>query len=101
MNIKTDSPMIYIYIFATIFGLGIGCWLPALSMISSTIFGMAHYASIFSVYTLIYTLGSAIGPFFAGLVYDKTGSYQIAFTIVIILFIISVIFVFPVRRPKW
>jgi predicted MFS family arabinose efflux permease len=41
-------------------------------------FGRSHYGAIYGLFYAIYCLGGGLGPFIAGLVHDRTGSYRSA-----------------------
>jgi cyanate permease len=45
-------------------------------------------------------IGGAAGPVAAGAIYDKTGSYQLAFITFLILFILATACAFLIRKPK-
>lgn len=98
--LKPDSSLLVLYIYAVIYGIGIGCWLPALSMITSSNFGMVHYGAIFGIMTLLFHGAGAIGPLIAGMIYDAQGSYHMAFIATLICFAVSVPLVLFIRRPK-
>lgn len=101
MSITQGSPMLFIYLYAAILGLGVGAWVSSLSMIPSLTFGMRDYALIFSIYSAAFNLGGAAGIYAAGLIYDITQSYHFIFMIVLVLFAAVVPLVFLIRRPKW
>jgi MFS family permease len=89
--IKPSSPTALLWCYAIIFGIGIGSWLPIMSMMVSSTFGMASYGLIFGGVCLVESIGQAIGPLAAGFLYDITGSYHSAF----LLFIAAAIFSIP------
>jgi len=70
-----------IWLYAVLFGLGIGGWLPTMSLLVSSSFGLAGYASIFGVISLVLGVGSSLGPITAGYIFDNTGSYNLAFLV--------------------
>jgi MFS family permease len=49
--------------------------------IPAEIFEGRHYGSIFGTVMLAAILGGAAGPWIAGVLYDSTGSYSVAFWI--------------------
>lgn len=101
MTINANSSMFFIFSYAIILGLGVGCWVPSLSMIPSATFGMVDYALIFSIYLAAFNLGGAFGLYGAGLIYDITGGYHLAFIIVLTLFVTVIPLALLNRRPKW
>jgi len=100
INIGPTSSISSLWLYAILFGLGVGGWLPTMSMLTSTSFGLASYAVIFGMVNLAHSIGSAVGPLFAGYMYDATGSYQLAFTIFLVLFAVSIPTVLDVRRAR-
>ncbi len=98
--LKPDSSPGILYGYSIIYGIGIGCWLPALSMITSSTFGMAHYGAIFGIMTFLFHAAGSIGPLIAGQIYDMQGSYVMAFTMTLVCFAASIPLVLLIRRPK-
>ncbi len=101
MTIKTTSPILLLWTATLMFGLGVGSWLPALSMSISSVFGMADYGTIFGMISLIFHVGGAIGPVVAGFIYDVNRSYFWAFILALILYAISLPATLLIRRPEW
>lgn len=100
MNIKPTSPVAIIWLYAILIGLGAGGWLPTMSMLTSTTFGLASYGAIFGILSLMQSIGTAIGPSMAGYMYDATNTYHGAFIILIILSGVALATILVVRRPK-
>lgn len=99
MTIDADSSMVVLWIYAVLIGLGIGSWLPTMSILVSTNFGLVSYGAIFGVVSLLNNIGGSLGPFMAGKVYDATGTYQPAFTVFLILFAVSIPMILLVKKP--
>jgi MFS family permease len=68
-----------LHAFAIVFGLAYGGLAAAHSPLVAWLFGIRHHGLIFGVSFNGWTLGCALGPIFAGYVFDSTGSYQMAF----------------------
>ncbi|MCK9356302.1 MAG: MFS transporter [Dehalococcoidia bacterium] len=100
ININADSPVIFIWVFALLLGLGMGAWLPTLSMLTSTNFGLLFYGAVFGAVNMAQSAGTATGPFFAGLMYDATGTYYWVFVTFASLFAVGIPTVLLVKRPK-
>jgi len=100
MNVEPASPPAIIWLYAIVMGLGTGSWLPTMSMLTSTSFGLASYGAIFGVISLAQNIGTATGPLMAGYIYDINNSYHWAFTIFVVLFAISIPAILVLRRPK-
>jgi len=100
MNIKLTSPLAMVWLYAFTTGLGSGSWLPTMSMLISTNFGLVAYGTIFGVVALFQNLGMAVSPLMAGYMYDTMNTYHLAFIIFLVLFGIAILAMLAVRRPK-
>lgn len=99
MNVKADLPASMAWAYAVAMGLGIGSWLPTMSMLVSSYYGMANYGAIFGAVTIPYAVGSAIGPLAAGRMYDAAGNYDSVFVLFLVFLIVSVATILAARRP--
>ncbi len=99
MNVDADSPASMVWLYAVAMGLGIGSWLPCMSMLVSGYFGMANYGAIFGAVTIPYAVGSAVGPLVAGSMYDASGNYDGVFMLFLVCLIVSLGTILAARRP--
>lgn len=99
MSIGPDSPGAILWGYAVVMGLGVGGWLPTMSMLVSTNFGLVSYGAIFGAISFTQSTGAAIGPLLAGYLYDATGTYQQVFIIWFAAYTLSMLSVLLVRRP--
>jgi MFS family permease len=99
MNIDAESSAWMAWLYAITMGLGIGSWLPTMSMLVSGYFGLRHYGSIFGAVTIPYAVGSAIGPLAAGRMYDASGTYDQVFILFLALFFVSIVTILVTRPP--
>lgn len=100
MNVSPASPPALIWIYVGIMGLGLGSWLPTMSMLTSATFGLASYGAVWGLISGIHGIGTAVGPMVAGYIHDTTGTYQLAFIIALVLIAVAIFTVLTVRRPK-
>jgi len=100
VNINSTSPVALVWLYAVLLGLSLGCWIPAMSMLTSTNFGMVAYGSILGMMTFLDMGGGAIGPLFAGYIYDIKQSYEMAFNTFIALTLMAIITTLFIRKPK-
>jgi len=98
--IKPGAPMVIIWLYAIVLGLGSGGWLPTLAMMVNRNFGQASYGAILGMISLAQAIGVAAGPLFAGYMYDTMATYHWAFIIMLSLYAIAIPAVLAVRRPK-
>ncbi len=99
LTVRADSPLAVIWIYALLLGLGVGAWLPSLSMLGSTNFGLLFYGAVFGALNMAQSMGTSTGPLFSGLVHDVTGSYVGAFTTAAVLLAIAIPTVLLVKKP--
>jgi OFA family oxalate/formate antiporter-like MFS transporter len=99
MSVGPDSPAAMAWLYAVMMGLGLGSWLPTMSMLTSGYFGLANYGAIFGAVTIPYAVGSALGPLAAGRMYDSSGSYAGVFVLFLVFFAVSIVSILVCRRP--
>jgi len=100
INISLTSPSVALWLYAILMGLGLGGWLPTMSVLTSSNFGLVSYGIIFGTITFIHSIGSSIGPLFAGYLYDIMQTYSLAFTIFLALFAVTISTALAVRHPR-
>lgn len=100
MNLKSISPVGMVWFYAIVMGLGLGGWLPTMSLLVSGSFGLAAFGTIFGIISMINMFGGSTGPLFAGYVFDTTGKYATAFTTFLILYVLSLVATLLIRKPK-
>lgn len=100
LSITPNSPVFMLWLYAIMFGLGIGSWFPAISMTTSDTFGLVAYVDIFGIYNMLFGIEGAISPFVGGYVFDTTGSYRLMFLLCLIFYFLAVSCMLIMRRPK-
>jgi MFS transporter, OFA family, oxalate/formate antiporter len=90
LNVGPTSSHLVLWAYVVTMGLGTGSWLPTLSMLVSTNFGLASYGAIFGFMNFFLNLGISTGPLAAGLVYDITQNYRWAFLIFACFYVIAI-----------
>lgn len=100
LQVEGSSSMALVWTYSLLMGFGAGSWLPTVSMLTSTSFGLAHFGAIFGMISLFLNFGIAVGPLVGGLIYDSLGSYKWAFVLYASLYAIAMPAVLLVRRPK-
>jgi MFS family permease len=87
-----------VYIFASVMGL---LWLSTVPPTNATvaqIFGVAHLSMLGGFVFFSHQIGSFMGVWLGGLLYDRTGSYDIVWYIAIALGIFAALVNLPVRE---
>lgn len=100
LQININSPAWLIWMFAILLGLGIGGWMPTMSLLASTNFGLVAYGTIYGVLNAFQSAGAGAAPIFSGYLYDKTGTYDTAFIVIAIAVAIGIPIILMIRRPK-
>lgn len=98
----TAREALMLYLFSIIFGFGTGGAATIEAPLVAELFGTRSHGSILGVVVFGYTIGSAIGPFMAGYIFDISGSYQSAFLITAVICVIGLILgatLRPIKRP--
>jgi MFS family permease len=100
MNLSPSSPLVLIWLYAILIGLSFGSWVPSLSMLTSTNFGLVAYGSILGMMAFFDMGGGAFGPLFAGYIYDVQQSYILAFNVFLVLISMAITASLLIRKPK-
>ena len=72
-----------LYAYALLFGLGFGARGPIITAMASQLFPGRRFGAIYGMLSVGNGLGGGVAPWYAGVVYDVSGSYRIAFLIAI------------------
>jgi MFS family permease len=87
-----------VYIFSSIMGL---LWLSTVPPTNATvaqIFGVAHFSMLGGFVFFSHQIGSFMGVWLGGLLYDKTGSYDVVWYIAIALGVFAALVNLPVKE---
>jgi MFS family permease len=80
-----------LYLFAALFAVGYGGWATTQSPTVAEYFGLKTHGAILGATFIGVGLGSALGPYAAGLIFDTTGSYSLAFWGCFVFCVIAII----------
>jgi len=88
-----------LYLFSIVFGFGYGCLAPMTPILLADRFGRQALGAVYGLVTFFIGAGGSIGPFLAGYMYDRFGSYGHVwlFDIVILLCVTTAILLL---KPK-
>jgi MFS transporter, OFA family, oxalate/formate antiporter len=87
------------FIFAAIFGLGMGGWGGVVPSLPADFFGSKAAATILGFIVVFAGIGVAIGPLAGACIFDVTGSYHNVIWMCIIASGIATIFAFLIKAP--
>jgi MFS family permease len=85
-----------VVVFGTGFG-GLGALMP---LVVTEAFGIRHFGSIMGLISMVGVIPVVAGPLMAGIVFDRTDSYDIAFGITIVMFVTGALFMTLAGRPR-
>jgi sugar phosphate permease len=89
-----------LFAYVLVYGLTGGGGLVLAPLIVGECFGVKSVGTIFGVLVIAAVMGGAVGPLLAGLIFDGTGSYYLAFIIFTIGEVTAAIAISRVRSPR-
>jgi cyanate permease len=95
----TTQNIILIYLYSILFGISNGAIGTAKFSIGGSYYGRESFSRIQGIIALGLVLQAA-GPVVGGAIYDRAGSYSLAFIIITIVTVIGLICAFLARPPK-
>lgn len=106
MLIWANAPW-HFYLFATLFGIGMGGEMSAFLVINRQYYGMGPVRTIFGFQQMGSGMGMAIGGLLLGIIVDVTGSFNMAWMISIVASLggaVAILFLEPTSKqliPDW
>jgi len=88
-----------LWLHACLFGLTWGARGPAITAKTADLFPGAQLGAILGVITIGSGLGAALGSWGAGLIFDLSGSYELAFLLSIAAYLCGIVTFWALRRP--
>jgi len=88
------------YLFAAVYGFFYGAVIPLWTLVSAELFGFKSLGSIFGTVILLGTIGGAIGTPMSGLIFDITGSYDIALIVAAGISMLTIVSSLLLRRYR-
>jgi MFS family permease len=86
------------YSWIVLFGLGVGGGLTCRPLLVFERYGSAGVGKLYGVATAVFTAGAFVGPASSGYIFDKTGSYRIAFVLALMLICGAIVLVQLFKR---
>lgn len=99
MILKYPSPTTF-FIFAVGFGFTLLITAPLNTTLVGRLYGFTHVGMISGFITTIHHLGGGFWAFMGGVLFDKTGSYQIIFTLSAALALIAIISSLAIKEKR-
>jgi sugar phosphate permease len=86
------------WIAVVLFGLGWGGLYTLLQLLTVECFGLRATGKILGTITVLDAIGGGLGIWLTGFLYDKTGSYQVPFTVLVVLIFLAMLAATQVRK---
>ena len=99
MILKFRTPVSF-YIFAGAFGFTFLITAPLTATLAGRLYGFAHLGLISGFITTIHHLGGGFWAYIGGLLFDKTGSYQIIFVLSAALAVIAMVSALALKEKR-
>ena len=81
-----------LYVFSVVFGFAFAGMETSESPMVAWLFGLKSHGLVFGVIGLFFTIGASLGPLMTGFIFDMTGKYQLAFSILAVIGAIGFLF---------
>jgi MFS family permease len=88
------------WLAVAVFGLGFGGIGALIPLTVAEAFGVRYFGSILGIISMFGVIPVIIGPLMAGIIFDKTDNYDLAFAVTIGMFVSGAIFMAFATRPK-
>ena len=99
MILRYPNPITF-FIFAVGFGFTLLITAPLTTTLVGRLYGFTHVGMISGFITTIHHLGGGFWAFIGGVLFDKTGSYQITFTLSAFLAFIAIISTLAIKEKR-
>ena len=87
-------------LFAVLFGFVYGSMIPLTARIVPDLFGTENMGAIMGVTGIFGSIGPAFGPVVMAAIYERTGSYSLAFTVAGIAMLVAFVIFMSLRLPR-
>jgi len=91
----------FLFLFVLFFGMGWGATAPSFMAVAADLFRGKQFGAIYGFFESSMYMASVVGVWLAGYVFDVTGSYNIAFVLIILSVIISIFFLWITAPRKY
>lgn len=99
LAVANGSSFLLVAFFAIVHGLCWGTRGPILHSLRADYFGRKSFGTVLGFSSMVIMIGQIIGPIMVGSIADRTGNYQLSFTLVAIYAAVSSIFFVFATRP--
>lgn len=96
--LANPSNLPLIIVALVLLGFGIGAELDFMSFFCARHFGVRHYSAIYGMLSIAFYIGIAVGGISYGVIRDRTGSYDLAMIVAIVLVVLAAAMFTILRR---
>jgi MFS family permease len=89
-----------LYIYAIAFGFGLGLFAPTYSCTAADLFGGKSFGAILGFINIGWGVGSGVGAWVGGIIFDHIGNYDFALLIGIVAFLLVCLFIWLAAPRK-
>jgi MFS family permease len=90
-----------LYLFAAVIGFSYFATVPLTAGLTGDIYGSKNMGIIYGTMTGVHQIGSAVGVYLGGLMFDWTGSYRGAYMMAVVLLMGASLVSFMVRESRY
>ena len=98
--IMVDQSTASVAVFALVFGATFLVTAPLTVIFVSQSFGTRHLGALTGVITMVHQIFGGIGAYLGAAVFDGTGTYDIAFAIMLAVSLVALLLTVLLRRPR-
>lgn len=92
-----STKMWMFYLFAVVFGISYGGLDSPIAAMIGDLFGLHRVGAIMGCLAVGWGLGAALGPYLAGLIFDLSKSYSLAFLLGALLMVVAAVFIYQLK----
>jgi MFS family permease len=96
----TSRELAVLYLYSALVGMGYGALLAAIPTFVGTYFGRQLYPRLIGIAMALHIAAGAVAGTIAGVIFDSSGSYKLAFFIVVGFILIGLVSIFLARKPR-
>ena len=100
MVLLNPSPLLVAWTSVSLYGLCMGAFGALSALIVQETFGLRHFGSIMGFVSLAAVMSYATGPLLAGISFDLTGSYRVAFVAVAVMLVAGILMLTQAPRGQ-
>jgi sugar phosphate permease len=89
-----------LWLYVVVFGIAIGGAFALAPLFVAAVFGVRALGEIFGVLAIAATLGGAVGPWLAGVLFDRTGSYETVLPLAVAATLVAAVLIGVVPAPR-